>query len=362
MPKTYRVAIAGRTGRGNYGHNHDVAWKTHPRAEIVGLADDNSDGLKKASERLGVSAVYADWREMLRKAKPEIVVLAMRWVDCHEEMVLAVAEAGAHIYLEKPMARDLAECDRMIDACNRTHVRMEVAHNMRCCPILDFVQKKLSDGIIGDVLEIRARGKEDKRSGGEDLMVLGTHMFDNMRRFAGDPLWAAGRVMAGGREVTRADVNENGPEGMGAIAGDTIEGMYGFGKGLTGYFATRRSSDVSGQRWSMDLVGSSASMRIFMGHVPEIWISNAIPAKDPAWRKLEVPAGIGPKDERSANHLLIDDLLAAIEARREPQADAIAGRWAIEMAHSLYASQRAGAGLGFRWRSGRTRCYRGQSL
>ncbi|MBI4910937.1 MAG: Gfo/Idh/MocA family oxidoreductase [Acidobacteria bacterium] len=347
MPKTYRVAIVGRTGRGNYGHNHDMAWKTHPRAEIAAVADENREGLQKAAERLAVKDTFSDWREMLRKTKPEVLVIAMRWVDCHEEMVLAAAEAGAHSFLEKPMARTLEECDRMIDASNRTHVRMAVAHNMRCCPILDHVQSRLAAGVIGDLLEIRARGKEDRRSGGEDMMVLGTHMFDNLRRFAGDPLWAVGRVMVGGREITRADVNENGPEGMGAIAGDTIEGMFGFSKGVTGYFASKKTADLAGQRWGMDLVGTAGSMRIFVGHVPEVWISNALPGKDPLWRKMEIPAGIGPKDERSANHLLIDDLLTGIEEKREPQAGALMGRWAVEMAHSLYASQRMGGRVKF---------------
>ena len=45
----------------------------------------------------------------------------------------------------------------------------------------------LREGRLGQLLEIRARGKEDTRAGGEDLIVLGTHCFDLMRYFAGDP-------------------------------------------------------------------------------------------------------------------------------------------------------------------------------
>ena len=55
MPKTYRACIIGRTGRGNYGHNLDTAWRTHPRAEIVGVADGSPEGLKKTGERLSAT-------------------------------------------------------------------------------------------------------------------------------------------------------------------------------------------------------------------------------------------------------------------------------------------------------------------
>jgi len=342
MAKQYRVAVIGRTGRGNYGHNLDMAWKTHPRARIVAVADEQPEGLKKAAERLAAGASYADWRRMLDRERPEIVVIAMRWIDCHEEMALAAAEAGASIFMEKPMAPALAACDRMIDACDRRHARMVLAYNMRCCPIMDFAEKQVREGVIGELLELRARGKEDRRAGGEDMMVLGTHLFDILRRFAGDPEWAFGRVTAGGKEITRADVNPNGPEGMGPIAGDTIAGAYGFPKGITGYFASRKSAETSGSRWGVDLVGAGGILRIRTGHVPELWVSGAHPQKDPAWRRLEPPAGTKPADEREANQLLIDDLLDAIEQRREPQASGRTARWTIEMAHGLYASQRAG--------------------
>lgn len=342
MAKTYRTAVIGRTGRGNYGHNLDMASKSHPRLDVVAVADDNPEGLRKAGERLGLRALYSDWREMLRKEKPEVLVIAMRWVDCHEEMVVAAAQAGAHMFMEKPMGRTLAECDRMIDACDRTHTRLVVAHNMRACPILDHVEKRISEGLIGDLLEMRARGKEDRRAGGEDMMVLGTHLLDLMRRFGGDPLWAFGRVAYAGREITRADANTNAPEGLGTIAGDDISGMYGFSKGIMGYFASKKSGDTAGQRWGLDLIGAKSMLRIRAGHVPEIWITSQQPGQSSQWTRMEEVFSIRPKDETDANHVLIDDLLEAIEQRREPQASARAARWAIEMAHGLYASQRAG--------------------
>ena len=52
-------------------------------------------------------------------------------------------------------------------------------------PVLETVRKVIADGTIGDLLEIRGRGKEDARGGGEDLWVLGSHALGMMRSIAG---------------------------------------------------------------------------------------------------------------------------------------------------------------------------------
>jgi predicted dehydrogenase len=248
----YRVAVIGRTGRGNYGHGIDVVWKLFPNTRVIAVADDDPKGLAAAAERLGVRAKYTDYQKMLREERPDIVAVAPRWVDCHHDMVLAAAEARAHVYMEKPMARTPAEADRMIAACDRQGVKLAVAHQMRISPILDLARQRVREGVIGQLQEMRGRGKEDTRAGGEDLMVLGTHVMDLMRQFAGNPLWAFGRVTTGGREMKREDVRE-GPEGLGPIAGDEIAGMFAFGSGVTGYFGSRRSQDASGVRFGLQL-------------------------------------------------------------------------------------------------------------
>ena len=65
MAKTYRVAVFGRTGKGNYGHGVDVCWLDHPQTEIVAVADDNDAGRAAAAKRLGVDQTFADYRRML---------------------------------------------------------------------------------------------------------------------------------------------------------------------------------------------------------------------------------------------------------------------------------------------------------
>src|SRR5215472_12569944 len=150
MAKTYRVAVIGRTGKGNYGHGLDVVWKEIPNVEIVAVADPDDKGRAAAAKRLGVEKTYADYQEMLDKEKPQIVSVADRFLDLHRDMVVACAKAGASVFLEKPMARTLAEADEMVTACETHHVKLAIAFQTRYSPRLQRVKELIAGGKLGD--------------------------------------------------------------------------------------------------------------------------------------------------------------------------------------------------------------------
>src|SRR5437870_10755907 len=249
MPRNYRVAVIGHTGRGNYGHGLDTVWQALDNVQIVAVADADAKGRAAAQQRLKAKSAYADYRQMLQKERPQIVSVATRFLDEHRDMVVACAEAGASIFLEKPMCRTLAEADEMVAACERHHVKLAIAHQTRYSPRLTRVRELVGSGLIGDVLELRGRGKEDARAGGQDLMVLGTHIFDLMRFLVGDARWCLARAGVVGKErvtpITKADVREGG-EGMGPVAGDHIIAQYGFDKGVVGHFASQKVTRAAG--------------------------------------------------------------------------------------------------------------------
>jgi predicted dehydrogenase len=344
--RSYRAAVIGRTGKGNYGHGLDVVWKEFPNVAVVAVADENEAGGKAAAERLGVRAVYTDYVKMLREERPDVVSVATRWVDAHHDMVIACAEAHASIFLEKPMARSPAEADVMIEACERSHVKLAIAHQMRLSPIVLDVRERLGRGEIGQLLEIRSRGKEGSRAGGEDLMVLGTHAFDLMRLFAGDPQWCSAHVAAGGKDISQSDIHE-GAEGIGPLAGDGLAAMYGFANRVHGYFASQRSDDQSGARWGLELYGSQGVIQLRAGMDPPVWIlrSNSWAPdwgpKKAQWERMPPPPQ-QDTGQAAANARLVRDLLESIEQDRQPRSSGYDGRWALEMIFGVYESQRTG--------------------
>src|SRR5262245_20899578 len=144
---------------------------------------------------------------MLDKEKPHIVSVADRWLDQHKEMVIACARAGASIFLEKPFCPTLADADEMVTACEMHHVKLAIAHQTRYSPRLQRVKELIADSKLGTILELRGRGKEDQRGGGEDLMVLGTHIMDLMRLLAGDARSCLSRILVNGKPATKSDID-----------------------------------------------------------------------------------------------------------------------------------------------------------
>jgi len=201
MADEYTVAVIGRTGRGNYGHGLDTAWNDFPNVKIIAVADDNKSGLAAKAEQLRVSKSYTDYRKMLDETKPDIVAICPRWVDQHSDMAVAAAQRGIHVYMEKPFCRTPAEADEIIAACERSHVKLAIAHPTRYSPKLQTVKQLIASGAIGNLLEFRARGKEDRRGGGEDLWVLGTHVLDMIQSIAGKPQWCQATVTFQGKPI-----------------------------------------------------------------------------------------------------------------------------------------------------------------
>src|SRR5947208_3648203 len=146
MQNKYRVAVIGRTGQGDYGHGLDMVWLRIPNAQIVAVADSDPKGRAAAQKRLGAKNAYADFRQMLQKEKPQIVSVAPRWLDCHRDMVLACAEHGANIFLEKPLCRNLEEADQMVQACEKHHVKLAIAHQTRYSPIVQQIKQLIDKG------------------------------------------------------------------------------------------------------------------------------------------------------------------------------------------------------------------------
>ena len=75
----------------------------------------------------------------------------------------------------------LAEADDLLAVAEKKRLKIGVAHQMRLAPNIQSLKARLGDGVIGDLLQIRAHGKQDTRAGGEDMLVLGTHLFEDRK-------------------------------------------------------------------------------------------------------------------------------------------------------------------------------------
>lgn len=351
MPKKYRVGIIGHTGRGDYGHAVDLAFKKVPNVEIAAVADPSEVGRAAAKSRVDAPTSYASYRDMLAKEKPDIAAICPRFIDQHHDMLIAAAEAGCHIYMEKPFCRTLKECDAVVNALDMRHLKLGIAHISQYSPVLETVKKVIADGVIGDLLEIRGRGKEDARGGGEDLWVLGSHIFGLMRSIAGGNATSCySTAMVDGRPATKGDIRE-APEGIGPIVGDHIQASYSFPKGIAGYFASRKNMAGKPTRFAIQIFGSKGIIETESGYLVRADLlrdSSWSPGRSGAKWETITSAGIGKPEPRTdgsyeGGHVAaITDLIDAIENNRETKCSPRDCTAIIEMIAAVFESHRVG--------------------
>lgn len=348
--KTYRACVIGHTGRGNYGHGLDLAFQKIPNVSVVAVADPDEKGRAAAAQRTGAAKSYADFNEMLHKERPQFVSVGPRWVEKRLEMARAAAQVGASIYMEKPLAASLEEADQIVTALELAETHLTLAHHMRVSPAVVHLKKLVDDGLIGDLLEIRTRGKEDARAGGEDMAVLGWHCMYLMRYFAGEPLWCSARVTAKGRDITKADARA-GTEVLGSIAGDNIHATYAFNNNVQGHFVSQKTRAKGGD-FQCALYGAKGAAIIHIGAEPQVFhITDPTwsPGKSNAqWKPLPDapphPDPTGLTGQPADNKRLVEDLISAVESKnRGPVASAYEGRGVLEMIMAVYASALSGA-------------------
>ena len=344
-----RVGVIGHTGRGNYGHGLDTVWQLVPGTQVAGVADADAAGLAAAQKRLEVSAGFRDYREMLEQVRPDLVAVCPRHPDQHAAMILSAIAAGAKgVYVEKPYCRSPAEADQIQEACRRSGAKVAVAHRNRYHPALPVIERAIRDGAIGRPLEIRGRGKGDRRGGGEDLWGLGSHVLNLVCYFGGKPLACSGVLLQAGRRATRDDLRE-GAEALGPLAGNELHARYEMSGGVVAYFDSIANDGTRNAGFGLQLVGSEGVIDIDCDRLPLAHLRRGNPfhadpsAPPQAWTPI-TSAGIGepePLDLKVAvgRHVTpVQDLMAAIREDRQPLCGAEDGARTVEMICAVFAS------------------------
>ena len=145
---------------------------------------------------------------------PDIdVVYVVTPTSLHAKFVVMAAEAGKHVWCEKPMAMNVAECQRMIDSCRKNKVQLAIGYRMHHEPNTQTIMELAKNKPYGELKNVRAVVGD--RSGGEDtwrmhsemgggaLYDLGVYSINALRYATGEePL----RVLRARHDATRPDL------------------------------------------------------------------------------------------------------------------------------------------------------------
>jgi predicted dehydrogenase len=180
----------GIIGASRVAPEHARAVQATGRTWLAGIADPDTARAEKVAEPHGMQ-VYADYKELLKRPDVGVVMLGLP-NDLHCPVALDALNAGKHVFVEKPMANDLDECDRMIEAAERNGVKVFVGHSQRFFNATVMAREAVRSGRYGAPIMARdtwtkAFGVEsrppwflDRARGGGMWLMNGAHMIDRV--------------------------------------------------------------------------------------------------------------------------------------------------------------------------------------
>jgi predicted dehydrogenase len=173
---------------------HLEALRSVPGAEVVGVASATEARAASFAARHGIPRWFTDYRKMFALPEVDLVVLGLP-NDLHCEATVAAAQAGKHVVCEKPLCLNLAEADRMIDACRKAGVKLMYAEELCFTPKYVRLKQLIDEGALGAVHLVKQCEKHDgphtpwfwdvQRSGGGVTMDMGCHAIEFFRWLLG---------------------------------------------------------------------------------------------------------------------------------------------------------------------------------
>jgi predicted dehydrogenase len=205
MPQEVNVGLIGYSFMGKV-HSHafkDMSFffpETAAYPVMKAICGRNEANVSDAAKTFGWQSYETDWKTLIGRDDIHLVDVSTPG-DSHAEIAIAAAEAGKHVFCEKPLANNLAEARAMADAVRNAGVKSMVAYNYRRVPAVALAKKLIEEGRIGDIYHWRAVYLQDwimdpdfplvwrlqkEKAGSGPHGDLNAHIIDLARYLVGD--------------------------------------------------------------------------------------------------------------------------------------------------------------------------------
>jgi predicted dehydrogenase len=181
---TKKTLNIGLVGYGFMARAHSNAFRQAPRffdlpyePVLKAVTARNADRVRKFADNWGYESIETDWRSMVNRTDIDLIDIAAP-NDTHEEIAVAAAKAGKMVLCEKPLARTVAEGERMVAAVESAGVPNMVWYNYRRVPAVVMLKQLLDEGRFGRIFHYRSvflqdwTISKDLPQGGEGLWRL----------------------------------------------------------------------------------------------------------------------------------------------------------------------------------------------
>ena len=321
-------------------------------AVVAGGADPSPAQRESWTAETGTPA-YADVDELLERTSPDVVVVATP-PESHAELCIRALEAGAHVICEKPFVTSAAEGDEVLAAAAAAGRRVAINHQFREKPIFRALREAVRDGRYGrlafcQVWQLMNLAPWDEptawRAGMANRTLLegGVHLVDLLTTLYGEqPVAVSASHSAGLHEDPEADavqlVTLEFPGGrLGQITIDRVC------RGGTRYLEMRADCERASLRASL---GGRAFVQLGVKRAERPGVKVDFGLGGLAWAELGERRQVlarSPRDTSAhATAQLLQQIVAALRADREPPSSGREGRDVIAVIEAAYESARTG--------------------
>lgn len=310
---------AGVVGCGHIAQVHAEGYRATAGVILVAAADIVPEALQAFGDKWGVAGRYTDYREMLARENLDILSICTR-NNQHVEPTLAGADAGVPaIFCEKPMAMNLEQADRMVNACERAGTKLIVDHTMRFESNYVHVKELIDQGAIGDLLTVEVATIGDLG----ELTHNATHSFDTLCMFGGEPEWLFAHIE---RNVERNNERED------------LFALVGFANGVRGMLTYGGYTNYRDEGFVWEGSDGRIEARARNGWQPKVRIWTHQRPGETQFRDGEsIPTR---EDNPYTNG--IAEVVACLAEDRQSVSNGRAGRLALSMTMAAYESRRQG--------------------
>jgi predicted dehydrogenase len=304
---------------------HAGVYQHHPQIRLVAAADIDEDRLSAFGRRWGVEALYRDSQEMLETEKLDIVSIAAS-SRVHYKLTMQLAEHPVKgLFLEKPVARTLAEADEMISACEAAGITVVVDHTRSFDPHYRAAKRLIDNGELGKLHTVMCNWRKG-------ISFNASHLFDLLRYIVGaDVQWVFCHLDDDRSELQWGPYHVSGAQ----LAADPgASGYVLYENGVRAYLNTCLAS---AEFEAVEFIGTKG--RIRMGRYGPRW-----------WKVVEsqgrgvvvewpFPAQQQPK---TGMYTAVDELVRAMETGQRPASNLRDGRTVLELSIALLMSGKRG--------------------
>ncbi len=327
----------GIVGCGRIAPRHADSLADIPGAELVQVCDVIESRAHAFAEKHGVSYCL-DYHELLANPQIDIVNICTP-SGMHAEMTIAALKAGKHVIVEKPMAMNPADADRMIAAAKDANRKLCIVLQNRYNPPMQDFYHAVHDGKIGRVLlgsvTVRWYRPQEyyndgwhgtKSMDGGALMNQSIHHIDALQWLIGVPVKS---VFA----YTATLAHQMEAEDVGVVVVKFENGALATIEGSTVTYPQNLEASVAlfGEKGSLKVGGTALNRKVFWKIAGEIEHEKELLTRE----EVDPPSVYG-----ASHRHVIEDMMQAIDEDREPQTNGAEGRKSLVLVSAMYESAR----------------------